>query len=85
VATLQTKRKTVKVDIYEADLPILAAFAERANTENTADAWRFAFEIFNALTERIKELESVPYKEYVESKKENWRQAQLRKNLPFYG
>lgn len=77
------KKKTVKVEIFEADLPILAAFAEHAKTTSTAEAWHFAFEIFNALTNRIKELEQAS--NYVDSKKEQWAQAQLRKNLPFYG
>jgi hypothetical protein len=78
-----TKKKTVKVEIFEADLPILAAFAEHAKTESTAEAWHYAFEVFARLTDRIKELESKP--SYIDSKTEAWKQAQLRKNLPFYG
>jgi hypothetical protein len=86
VATgLTNKKKTVKVEIFEADFPILAAFAQHAKTESTAEAWHYAFSLFAHLTDRIKELESEPYKEYVASKSEAWRQAQLRKNLPFYG
>jgi len=78
----KTKRK-VKIEIYETDLPILAAFASHAKTKDLAEAWSYAFEVFNRLTERIKELEQE--KAYIASKTEAWHQAQLRKNLPFYG
>lgn len=78
-----SKSKKVKVEIYEADLPILAAFGARINTKDTAEAWHYAFEIFNALTSRIQELEKKD--NYIDNKKENWRQAQMRKDLPFYG
>lgn len=80
------KKKTVKVEIFETDFPILAAFADKAHTKETAEAFNFMFGILMKATDKIRELEEIKTKyDTIEDKEERWRQAQLRNRLPFYG
>lgn len=86
----QPKKKTVRVEIYETDFPILAQFAKHAQTSETAEAFSYMFRILYEVVGRIKEqqdkIEALEKgTPYIDEKKEKWRQAQLRKDLPFYG
>ena len=78
--TTSPSKPTKKIDIYEADMPILQAFLNHIGEAKTEEGLRFAFNLMAEMADRIKS-----NNDYVKGKVENWKQAQLRTKLPFYG
>ena len=78
-----TEKKVVKVNVFESDMPTITAFLEQANTDKTEEGIHFALNLMNAMLDEILEIRK--NKDYVKTKAECWRQAQLRSKLPFYG
>jgi hypothetical protein len=80
-----SERKTVKVDVFEADIPTLQLFLHYINSDRTEEGFHYALKVMAEMADRIKELSQGKDNSYIEGKKENWKQAQLRRQLPFYG
>lgn len=84
--TAELKKKTVKVDVFEADVEILKVFLKWIESEKTEEGIQFAFNLMGQMTDRIKELEEqTGDAKYIGKKAENWRQGRLRSVMPFYG
>lgn len=49
-------RKTVKIEIYEEDLPIIAAFMEHSDIKTDAEAFRYGIKLLGAMADDVKRL-----------------------------
>lgn len=78
------KKKTVKIDFYVADLPILETLLGEVEYQNTAEAIHFLFNIMSHMTDQINELQAKKCG-CIEGKTEAWHQGRMRSEMPFYG